>query len=171
MTDYDTLHEHICRQEWWFAAAELHGILSALAALNRNEAWRDILFAGKAPPAAAHFPGICAELDRTLSANDFGYTLLLPENAAPAARAEALVQWAEGFLLAADYCRRTFALTLDDDAESYLGDLAQIATLDTAIPDSEEAQTELTDLEEHCRLGVIMLYAAARGKAAKPPRA
>lgn len=170
--DYATLHEQISEQEWWFAASEVHGILSALIALNHSEAWPDMLFADQPPPAAIFFPAFCDELDRTLAANDFNYTLLLPENASCAERAEALVQWTEGFLLAAGYCQRHFAPQLDAEAQGFLDDLAQIATLDTDIGESESHDAELTDLEEHCRLGVMMLYAATRSMAADqaPPQ-
>lgn len=165
--DYDTLREEIHNREWWFAASEVHGILSALIALNHADAWQDMLFADHPPPAAVFFPDFCTALDDVLAGHDFGYALLLPEEGTCAERADALVQWVEGFLLAANYCKRRFALTVDAQVQGFLDDLAQIATLDTDIADDEDSQTALTNLEEHCRLGVMMVYAASRSASGK----
>lgn len=160
--DYDSLHAEILREEWWFAASEVHGMISALIALNCADAWADVLFGETAPPAAAFFPDFCRQLDEILAANDFNYALLLPEEGTLGARAEALVQWAEGFLLAARYCKHHFDVVPDGEGQIFLDDVAQIAALDSDIADDEDNRAHLTDLEEHCRLGVIMLYASAR---------
>lgn len=160
--DYAMLRDHIDEEGWWFAASEVHGILSALVALNHADAWREMLFAGRPPASADFFAPFCKDLEAVLASDDLAYALLLPEEGSCAARAEALVQWAEGFLLAVHFCKQHFAVSLDAQAQGFVTDVTEIATLDTDVGEDEESQTALTDVEEHCRLGVMMLYAASR---------
>jgi len=72
-----------------------------------------------------------------------------------AARAEALVAWVQGFTVAAHWLNPK----LDDDCRAFLADLDEISKLDDRLADSEENRQMLTGLEEHCRMGALMLYA------------
>ena len=159
--DHASLGDLITEQEWWFAASEWHGMVSALIALNHTHAWPDMLFSGHAPEAAAFIAPACVALEATLADDDLRYALLLPEDGDSATRAQALVEWVQGFLLAVNYLKRHQPSLLDADGQGFIDDLQAISTLDTDIDDSEETASELTELEEHCRMGVLMLYATA----------
>lgn len=165
---HSSLHALANEQEWWFAASECHGILSALVALTHQNGWRDILFAGNAPTSAAFIPAWCDNLDAALASPELAYRLLLPEDGNCRDRAQALVQWTEGFLLAVHYLQRTHDLRLDAEEQAFIEDLQQLATLDSDLADDEDNLRQLTDLEEHCRMGVLMLHATQR-KPSHPP--
>lgn len=158
--DHAAWQQYIDEQEWWFSASELHGILSALLAFNQNNA-KDALLGGNIGETA-FLSELSPHIEQALSGESLSYQLLLPEESNNAQRAEALVQWVQGFLLATGYCEKTAALQLDSDAQGFVNDLRAFANLDTMIDDSEESQTELMALEEHCRMGALLLYANSR---------
>ncbi|MDO5091169.1 MAG: UPF0149 family protein [Cardiobacteriaceae bacterium] len=165
--NHAALQNLVEQHEWWFTASEAHGILSALVAFHHADAAPALL--GDAASVGDWLPALLRRLDEALSGDELAYQLWLPENADSAQRAEALVQWTLGFLLATNYCERNFALKLDSEAQDFVNDLQAISQLDTDIDDSEDNQAELTDLEEHCRMGALLLYATSRTRPQNTP--
>jgi len=66
------------------------------------------------------------KIEETLAADALAYQLLLPEDGALAARAEALAAWAQGFTVAVHWLHPA----LDEDARAFLADLEEIGKLD-----------------------------------------
>lgn len=165
--NYQALNSLIENRVWWFTPAELHGILTALTAFKRPADWPAMLALGNDEAADAAIPDIQQHIEASLEEADLSYRALLDDSGQLDARAESLSMWAEGFSLTAAYLREAGHLPeLDDASIDFLSDLAEIAKLDSALPDTEENQRLLTDLEEHARMGSLMLYAAVRGKKA-----
>ena len=137
---YDALEALIRERGWWFAASEAHGMQSALVACGSGARWPEILFAQGEVDALAReaFDRLAAQIEETLAGEALDYQLLLPEEGTLAARAEALVAWVQGFTVAAHWLN---------------------PKLDDRLADSEENRQMLTGLEEHCRMGALMLYA------------
>ncbi|WP_298640918.1 UPF0149 family protein [uncultured Cardiobacterium sp.] len=154
---YDALEALIRERGWWFATSEVHGMQTALVACGSGARWPEILFAqgGTDTLAREAFDRLAAQIEATLAGDALDYQLLLPEEGTLSARAEALVAWAQGFTVAT----RWLAPTLDDDCRAFLADLDEIGKLDDRLADSEENRQMLTGLEEHCRMGALMLYA------------
>ena len=140
---YDALADLIAAREWWFAASEAHGILSALIACNHR---------------------LSLQIEETLAADALAYQLLLPEDGALAARAEALAAWAQGFTVAVHWLHPA----LDEDARAFLADLEEIGKLDYDLEDNEDNRRQLISLEEHCRMGALLIYAECHQKPEKP---
>ena len=159
---YDALAALIAMREWWFAASEAQGILSALVACNQGGRWKEILFAQGEIDAIAHeaFDRLSLQIEEALAGDALAYQLLLPEDGEFTARAEALAAWAQGFNLAIEWLQPT----LDDDARAFLADLAEIGKLDYNLDDNEENRRQLTSLEEHCRMGALLIYAECHRK-------
>ncbi|MDO4642617.1 MAG: UPF0149 family protein [Cardiobacteriaceae bacterium] len=162
---HDALADLITTREWWFTASEAQGILSALTACGRGAEWPQILFAaGEIDDIAQQaFTRLSQQIETSLSADDLIYQLLLPEESPLSARAEALTAWVQGFLVAIRWSQPK----LDEDCENFLHDLEEIGKLDYSLEDSEENRRLLNNLEEHCRMGALMIYAYCHRNTAK----
>ena len=163
---YDALAALIATREWWFGASEVQGILSALVACNQGGRWAEILFAQGEIDSIAHeaFDRLSRQIEETLAADALSYQLLLPEDGTLAARAEALAAWAQGFTVAIHWLQPE----LEDDARAFLADLEEIGKLDYNLDDNEENRRQLTSLEEHCRMGALLIYTENHKPQEKP---
>ena len=163
---YDALAALIAAREWWFGASEVQGILSALVACNQGGRWAEILFAQGEIDSIAHeaFDRLSLQIEETLAADALSYQLLLPEDGTLAARAEALAAWAQGFTVAIHWLQPE----LEDDARAFLADLEEIGKLDYDLDDNEENRRQLTSLEEHCRMGALLIYTENHKPQEKP---
>ena len=163
---YDALAALIATREWWFGASEVQGILSALVACNQGGRWAEILFAQGEIDTIAHeaFDRLSRQIEETLAADALSYQLLLPEDGTLAARAEALAAWAQGFTVAIHWLQPE----LEDDARAFLADLEEIGKLDYDLDDNEENRRQLTSLEEHCRMGALLIYTECHKPQEKP---
>lgn len=163
---YDALAALIATREWWFGASEVQGILSALVACNQGGRWAEILFAQGEIDTIAHeaFDRLSLQIEETLAADALSYQLLLPEDSTLAARAEALAVWAQGFAVAIHWLQPE----LEDDARAFLADLEEIGKLDYDLDDNEENRRQLTSLEEHCRMGALLIYTECHKPQEKP---
>jgi len=163
---YDALAALIATREWWFGASEVQGILSALVACNQGGRWAEILFAQGEIDSIAHeaFDRLSRQIEETLAADALSYQLLLPEDGTLAARAEALAAWAQGFTVAIHWLQPE----LEDDARAFLADLEEIGKLDYDLDDNEENRRQLTSLEEHCRMGALLIYTENHKPQEKP---
>ena len=139
---YDALADLIAAREWWFAASEAHGILSALIACNHGGRWPEILFAQGEVDAIAHeaFDRLSLQIE------------------------EALAAWAQGFTVAVHWLHPA----LDEDARAFLADLEEIGKLDYDLEDNEDNRRQLISLEEHCRMGALLIYAECHQKPERP---
>ena len=162
--DWDEAETRLVAVSAWIRPAELHGLLCGSACAGGaldDQAWLGRLLehagedlAGQADEAALIWFRNRALVN--LGDADLRFDLLLPdEEAALAARLDALAAWCSGFLSG-------FGLAggrsdhLDEDGESGLGDLAAIADLD---PDTEESDAEdnYAELVEYVRVVVLLL--------------
>ena len=116
--------------------------------------------------AIAHeaFDRLSLQIEETLAADALAYQLLLPEDGALAARAEALAAWAQGFTVAVHWLHPA----LDEDARAFLADLEEIGKLDYDLEDNEDNRRQLISLEEHCRMGALLIYAECHQKPERP---
>ena len=90
-----------------------------------------------------------------------GFGLLLPAGAAGnARRAEALVQWCQGFMYGFGVSAKESDRKLSDDAQEALQDIGEFTRLDTlAVSEDDEEEIEaLTELEEYMRIAVMTIY-------------
>lgn len=93
-----------------------------------------------------------------LTAQDFDFQLLLPDDDAPLAeRADALIAWCNGFLggfgLAAPESD-----ALSDEAAEALHDLGRIAASDLAYDESDADEDALAEIVEFVRVAALLLH-------------
>lgn len=162
--DYAAMQMLIEHQDWWFTPAEAHGMLTALVAGNHADDWQILLFPGTNidDTAKKTMRALIAHIDQALAKNDLRFQLMLPEDATPSERAEALTFWVQGFKIAITSLRERNLIKLDKDCLEFIADLDAFAELDTQLPDNDENLLLLAELEEHCRMGALMLYAYVR---------
>lgn len=157
--DYDRLSHLIKQQRWWFCAAELHGILTALIAIDaQNQSYALLSLNAQNKIASELISRLSKNIEDSLSGSDLDFELLLPEEKSLSERAEALAFWAEGFYLALEYTQKINQL--DEDCQDFIHDISEIARLDSHLFASEQNEQMLDTLKEHCRMGALMLYAA-----------
>lgn len=160
--DYNTLAQHIYHQQWWFTPSECHGLLTALLCFKQKNHYSNLLFTqALEPKTQTLFTQLIQNIETALQSNDLNYQLLLPEdNVTLSQRAQALTEWAKGFLLATHHAQQNVSnIKLDEDCQEFLTDLQSVMELETNLPDSEDNQRLLTEVEEHCRMGALLLYA------------
>lgn len=155
----------ISQHQWWFTPSELHGILTALTVFNRIADWPAILSLGNDEYANQLIPELQQHIESSLASNELNYQLLLADDTQISDYAESLAMWAQGFSLALNYLREQSHLSkLDTSSQDFCNDLAEIGKLDSAIPDSEENRQKLIELEEHARMGALMVFASTHKK-------
>lgn len=163
--NHAALSQLIAAQDWWFAASELHGILSALAAFKHRQAATALLAESSADNLSQELLQHC---EAALADESLSYQLLLAEETELAQRAESFVDWCQGFLLAVQFLSQEQQLRIEDEQISqFIAELGEFSQLDTAIDNSEDNALALVNLEEHCRLGVMMIYAHYSALASK----
>ncbi len=90
---------------------------------------------------------------------DFGFSPLLPELGVPLAdRAEALVQWCQGFVGGIGLAGVTAEHGLSSDAADILRDFSTIAASHFEYADVEEDEDALSEVLEFIRVGVLLLH-------------
>lgn len=158
--NYSALEEVIKKHDWWFAVSELHGMLTALTIYKEGVYWPSLLALKEDKIAETLIPELLEHIEKQLKSDTLSYQLLLAEDNPLAVRAESLAQWAQGFTMTNDYLREIQRQPqLEHSAEEFIQDVKDISQLDIGIQDTEENRRLLTDLEEHCRMGALMLYA------------
>jgi uncharacterized protein YgfB (UPF0149 family) len=90
---------------------------------------------------------------------DFGFRVLLPDDeSALADRAEALGLWCSGFLSGYGGSGRLSG-GLSENVEEALADLGRIAAMSDEVPEGEENEADLTEIEEFVRISTLLIFA------------
>lgn len=161
--NYNALEKMTHEHQWWFSPSELHGILTALCVSKCTNDWQKILALTADPTAVQLLPALISHIESELKDNNLSYQLLLADDSNLSQRAETLAQWSQGFILATNYLRETQQLPKWDDAShDFIHDVSEISSLDTQLSDNEDNRHHLMTLEEHCRMGALMLFAATK---------
>lgn len=142
--------------------AELHGALAGWLAAGGADVpgWlAEVLADPGLPVPAADSPlhALRAATTAQLADPEFGFQLLLPDEADTVARAGELFAWCRGFL-------GGFGLAVGDrklspEGEEALADLANLAAARTEDVAQEGDEEALTEIEEYLRMAVLLLHA------------
>ena len=164
MPDYAEVGAQIAQLRLGMDAAELHGSLCGF------------LSGGESPGRAAWLPRVMAEpepglverdspLDRLfvatealLDSPDFGFELLLPDEAAPIGeRGDALLGWCRGFLGGFGLAAGEHPPLSEDSADA-LRDLARMAASELSYEDPEGDEDSLAEIVEFVRVAALLLH-------------
>ncbi len=105
-----------------------------------------------------------AALENLDEFSDFEFRLVLPAESAPIdQRVAALACWCSGFLSGLGESGKQPAELHEDTAEA-LADLARIAAVTDEVPEGEENEEDLAELEEFVRISVLLIFAESEAK-------
>ena len=160
--DYLKLKSEIERLDCWYAPSEMQGMLSAFTAFGGEKYIKNIFILDKTEEEK-FVNEVQKEISEQLQDIEFGYQLVLEEEAMPKERAEQFVSWIYGFLNVFAFLQqeKEFApqiKQLEADINEYIQDIKEFSKLDTNLEPSDANLTMLLNLEEYCRMGVIMIY-------------
>ena len=160
---FDDIQEALSGAAAQGSAAEAHGFLSGLLCLDSGtgrEQWLHDYFgpelAGLAEDDRAPFHGLFEATRRQLTAFDFSFAPLLPDDeAALAERAQALGEWCHGFLQGLGYQGRDSAWP--GACAEILRDFLEIVRLDADVA-GEADEAAYAELTEYVRAGVQIIH-------------
>jgi uncharacterized protein len=93
-----------------------------------------------------------------MSADDFSFQLLLPEDDAPLQeRADAFNEWCLGFMLGIKHQRGQQTLLTGDGAQA-LSDITKIGEMDLDTTECEEEEASYIELVEFVRIAVLTIH-------------
>jgi uncharacterized protein len=96
---------------------------------------------------------------RQLNNDDYGFSLLLPDDEQPLrARTESLVAWCDGFLFGLGAGEIKDFAQLPDDVNEISHDLAEISRAYHEDESTEADEVAYTELVEYVRVGVLVVY-------------
>jgi yecA family protein len=164
MPDYAEVSAQIAQLQLGMDAAELHGSLCGFLSGGESPGRKEWLPRVMAEPD----PGVVesdSPLDRLylstqalLESPDFGFEVLLPDEAAPIEeRGDALLGWCRGFL-------GGFGLAagenppLSEDGADALRDLARMAASELSYEDPEGDEESLAEISEFVRVAALLLH-------------
>ncbi len=166
--DYQHLNDLLVRAGIPLSPAEAQGIACGLAATGMEDLhslWHQVLLEDVDPDDA--LVGECRRgldvlLDDTLVQLDdeaFGLSLCLPgEEATATQHAEALRDWAAGFLFGYGLGGESLHRQPGAEAAEALQDLAEISRLDTeTVEDDEQGELDLNELAEYLKVVALTL--------------
>lgn len=98
------------------------------------------------------------ETIRRLNSNDFEFAPLLPaDDETLATRSEALGSWCRGFLAGLGLGGVRDLSLLPSDTQEIIGDLSEMARIDTDPEVNESSETAFAELLEYVRVGVMLV--------------
>ena len=169
--------------------AECHGCLCGLLCASdevKGAAWVNQVLADRldlpdaeAPPARGGIEGedqtllliLYKDTAGHLDDPEYGFSLLLPDDAAPLAkRLEALSHWCQGFLLGLGLGGVQDLSKLPGDSHEVLQDFVEISRLGLGeAGDGNEDETAYAEIVEYVRMAVMVVYEELRPlRAARP---
>ncbi|NVK02853.1 MAG: UPF0149 family protein [Oceanospirillaceae bacterium] len=151
-----------------FSPSELHGILvGQVAAGQRFEVAGLAQFCAQQldldqlsqPSTAPNLGLLYKQVLAQMESGDFELNLLLPDDEhSLAQRAEQLGLWVTGFIAGFGLGAGESAAKLSTEAQESIGDLVQIAQIETDS-ESEEDEGLLMEVEEYVRMAAMLLFA------------
>jgi len=166
--DYQHLSDQLDRAGMAMSPAEAHGIACGLAATGLDDLdaiWHQVILEDVDPDDALVqecrrslddlFTATLAQLDDAA----FGLSLCLPtEQATLRHQAEALRDWAIGFMFGFGLAGESLQKKLSVEASEALQDLVEISRLDTdSVEDDAEGEQAIYQLEEYLRVIALTL--------------
>lgn len=175
LPDYDQVNDALQGLPAELNAAEFHGQLCGLlCTFDRLELhdWLQVSLPECDPArlSALSYELFQALLDTsllTLSSEDFGFQLLLPDDSAGlAARLEALANWCQGFLFAISHAGVSEIQALPGELPEIVEDFLNIARAENyELVNEEEDEAAYMELVEYVRVGVQLFREELRVQA------
>ena len=171
--DWDVTAASLVSARPWISPSELHGLLCGSVCANGiapgDDDWLQRVWqhAGEDLADGADHGELFAFRERAvanLEADAFDFDLVVPDEDAPLDdRVQAVANWCAGFL--SGYGLGSGGTDLEPDAAMALDDLAAIARVDPDVDASERDESDLAEVIEYVRMGVLVILDAVRAEA------
>lgn len=170
MTSYQVLQKELVSEGADLHASEVHGMLVGYVCgvqdigrsdrLALYESWLNI---GVPDGLKKHLDEACdATMENLDEFADFGFRLLVPDDESPIVeRVRAVGLWCSGFLSGLGESGRQLD-SLDGDAAEALTDLGRVAAMTDDVPEGEENEEDLAEIEEFVRVSVLLVFSETR---------
>jgi yecA family protein len=169
LLDYDFFNEQLSQADLESSAAEVHGLLCGLfcggeedveqrlltelsvSAERDDSAWKE---------CRASLAGLIEETRNSLSGEQLGFPLLMPDDKEPLLRrATAARDWCQGFLYGMGLLGEIKEKSLSDEAREALRDLAEITRMELdGLDDGEEEESALLEVTEFIWVAATLIY-------------
>ncbi len=160
--DYESLSASVVAAGGYLSAAELQGLTCGhLAAGIRftTEDYAEAVAEWLGQPPGELITGFCAATLAQLESDDLEFRLLLPDDDDPLAhRVAELGAFCRGFLSGFGLSGRYAGEEIGEELAEVLGDFAEIARASEPVDDSDENESDLSVIEEHVRVGVMIAF-------------
>ena len=169
MSAFSSFQNELVDHEIDLHPSELHGLLVGYlcgagdSGKNRRESVYREWLGGDVPTDLLELASgsVIENLDEYA---DFEFRLLMPGDDAPIdERARAIALWCSGFLSGLGESGRNLDRG-EGDAAEVRGDLARIAAMTEAVPEGEENESDLAEIEEFIRVGVLLVFSEIGGR-------
>ncbi len=167
LPDFYALEDALLRLDAGFSAAEVHGIATAVLAVNNNydfKAWLAQILKGDTQDIfyqeAMQLLRLVYQATLTaLNSNSLDFALLMPpETEDLSAQVEALQKWAQGFAFGLAISGLGSLQDLPDDTREWVEDLIKIgAAGEVDVADEDESEQALDELLSFIRVGVLLM--------------
>lgn len=164
---YDRLTKFFEQHDLLSSAAEVHGLLTGMVAGGASvegEEWllllSDLINEGQtfSPAVREQVNLMATELCEQLRDPDLGFQLLLPGDHEPLhERLQALTAWVQSFLVGFGVNQTNLA-GLSEDLREAIDDMVEIAKLDIAVDDDEEAERAYFEIMEYLRISAMLCF-------------
>ncbi|MGR8946425.1 MAG: UPF0149 family protein [Gammaproteobacteria bacterium] len=166
-SDFEQVDRALKMLDCDISASECHGLLCGMLCTSRNfqvGSWlehtlgyrdeHELHDLASTPAISQLFKGTLAGMD----ADDFSFSLLLPEDSAPLGlRVQALGAWCRGFLSGCGLSDMQQGKKLGDEIEDFLRDMQEIGKVDPEEVENDTNEEALFELQEYTRMGALMV--------------
>lgn len=164
---YDSLMRQLEREDIILCPAELHGMVSGLAAsgaLLTKDEWLALLadLANEGNAFSSSMQNLLVDLNGQVKADladaDLSFQLVLPADEEPLTeRLKALTGWVQSFL--AGFGVNSHNLTqASEDVREAIGDMSEIARLSTDVDADNDAERAFYEVGEYVRVSAIICF-------------
>ena len=159
---FRTLEESLSALESTHGAAETHGACCAFicsgvstATLPQNQSFFDA-------DSTQHqdlIEGIFALAERDLADDQFGFSMLLPNDESPLEdRIEALRLWCQGFIEGMVFQHRESPLEISEDVQEAIKDIHLISEVESSPDSEQDNEKEYQEVVEFVRVATQIVY-------------
>lgn len=175
---FEEITQTLENAELYTNASETHGILSGLVCGGvklDDQSWlkhfNDVVNDGMGLPSEASrvVTSIFGQVVNQITDDGMGFTLLLPNDNVPLdERAEAMAQWAQGFLVGFGMVQQALNQATDDIQE-LIRDIRDISQLSLDFEqEDEDSEIAFVEIVEYLRVGAMLCFNNFTRKPATP---
>lgn len=167
LLNYDRLTEFFEQNGMLSNGAEVHGILTGMIAGGaslKGDDWllllSDLIHEGQSfkPAVAERLKELAADICASMRDPDLGFNLTLPsDHESLGERLTSMIGWVQSFLVGFGV-NQTNLTGLSDDVREVIDDMVEIAKLDFAVEEDEEAERAFFEVVEYLRISAMLCF-------------